>query len=122
MKTTARVTGARIIIKNLDAQLEQVQFKTRSGLRAAALVIRAESQKLCPVDTGNLINSAYTDLYREGDNLIAEIGYAASYAAFVHENTGATFRKPGAEPKFLEKAIDRNRADILRIIKERAKV
>lgn len=36
------------------------------------------------------------------------VGYTANYAVYVHEMVGATFQRPGAEAKFLEKPLREN--------------
>lgn len=50
------------------------------------------------------------------------LGFTASYAFYVHEMIGATFQRPGAGSKFLEKAIKRNKKEILRVIQQEAKI
>jgi hypothetical protein len=83
-----------------------VEAGLEAGLLRAGTVIREQSMKECPVDKGNLIGSAYGPIIRkEGKTTYAEIGYIASYAPFVHENVGASFKKPGAKAKFLEDPI-----------------
>lgn len=41
---------------------------------------------------------------QNGDASVA-IGYTANYAVYVHEMINATFKRPGAEAKFLEKPL-----------------
>lgn len=47
---------------------------------------------------------------------IVEMGFTANYALYVHENMEASFRRPGAGPKFLEDALRRNAREVLQII------
>jgi hypothetical protein len=61
------------------------------------------------------------------------LGFSANYAAFVHENVGATSvpkylsgkdvtRRPGSGPKFFESAINNHEKEILDMIKHEAKI
>ena len=50
------------------------------------------------------------------------LGFSASYATYVHENLGATFQRPGAGAKFLQAAVEKERDNILRVIREEAKI
>lgn len=50
------------------------------------------------------------------------LGFSAYYAAFVHENIGANFQRPGAGAKFFQAAIRRNEKEMLRIIAEEARI
>jgi len=50
------------------------------------------------------------------------MGYTANYALWVHENIGAHFKRPGAGPKWFEAAIKSQRDNIIKVIKENAKV
>lgn len=57
-----------------------------------------------------------------GNNPALAYGYTANYAALVHENVDANWKRPGATAKFLEKAIRINQNKILHIIKSKAKI
>jgi len=52
----------------------------------------------------------------------AIFGFTAFYAWYVHEMIGATFQRPNAEAKFMEKAIDRKINGMLKIIAEESKI
>jgi len=56
------------------------------GVKLAALLLQRESQKLVPVDTGNLKASAFTRATGKGFGIEANVGYTAAYALYVHEN------------------------------------
>jgi hypothetical protein len=47
------------VMKKLNVQIKAIRGRTQAGLTAAGQFVRAEAQKQCPVDTGNLRNSAY---------------------------------------------------------------
>jgi hypothetical protein len=84
--------------KEVAAALRQLEGKAFPSLRAAlfqeANALVNDSKALCPVDTGNLINSAFT--YEAGsvlthhpEFLVGYGGAAAPYALAVHENPRA---------------------------------
>lgn len=50
------------------------------------------------------------------------MGFSANYAPFVHENVGASFKRPGAGAKFFEASIKRNGPQMLTVIAQEAKV
>ncbi len=49
-------------------------------------------------------------------------GFSAYYAAPVHEMTGVNWSRPGSGGKFLEKAIDNNVDDMLKVIAKEVKI
>jgi len=56
---TIKWQGLETVLKNLNKEVRKIRKRTQSGITKAALYIRGESQKLCPVVTGNLRNSAF---------------------------------------------------------------
>lgn len=109
------------IIEKLQAQIKDMRHRTVAGVWKAALVVKAASIKKTPVATGFLRNSAYTTAFEEMSGPVAEIGYTASYAIYVHE-INKHYRKPGTSWKFLQLALEENRERILRIIEAEAKI
>lgn len=105
-------------LDNMLSNFNDVKTPGTAAIAGAALFIKAESQKICPVDTANLIGGAYADIISETPNVVtSEIGYQAFYAPFVHEAPETTnWQKPAAENKFLEKALMRNEHRIMGII------
>ena len=51
--------GLEKTLEGLNKEIKKIRQRSNSGLIKAALYIGAESQKLCPVVTGNLKNSRY---------------------------------------------------------------
>lgn len=110
--------GLKKVVDNINKEIGKIEGRCLEGLISAGLFIRGESQKLTPVATGNLRNSAYvvselethaghtkvrladpaTHMAKVGASQ-AEckaatiptviVGYTASYAIFVHENPRA---------------------------------
>lgn len=120
--------------RNLAKALEKMRKGAVTGLRLGAALIKRNSQKRAPVDTGNLRAGHYVSVQVNKDNAVAEIGVTAEYAAYVHEITNPSEGVPrtgfGAkgdywekgEPKFLEKAIDEEIPNVKKLIQKHASV
>jgi hypothetical protein len=114
----------------MDAHLARQYKETTGNMRRAVLFLRRLSQKVVPVDTGNLKNSAFTNVEWHGPKIVGAVGYGAAYAVFVHERTihysragrGGGFvgkeiqHGKGTGAKFLEGPMKRNMRQIGRII------
>jgi|TARA_R100001530_G_scaffold63672_2_gene45766 hypothetical protein len=61
-----KVTGLDRVVRGLNESLKKIENKTVAGLLEAAILVRGESQRITPVDTGNLRASAYI-VYGGGD-------------------------------------------------------
>ena len=118
--------GMDKVLRNLNKEIKKIENRTQAGVTAAALKVKAESQKLTPVDTGNLKASAYVSSPAIKNIPSAEIGYTASYAIYVHEmeysRSGKKITHPTGQWKFLETALFSNQKEILRIIKSYARI
>lgn len=93
--------------------------KVARGLKKAGLFLQRESQKVVPVDTGALKNSAGTRSEGSGWDTDVVVFYTQSYAVYVHERTGL-HHKPGKIAKFLETPAREKHDEILRIVVEEA--
>lgn len=123
--------------KRLKAALGSMKNNAVKGVRIACVYVKLEAQKRVPVDEGNLKASAYSDVSSGIRGVSGVIGFAAKYAAAVHEmevvNKGVKRKGKGAKGKywdpqgtatnkFLEKAFDENHSEILTIIHKSAKL
>jgi len=117
MANIVKVTGVEEIKKNLVRASINVHVGLARGLKKAGLLVQRESQKIVPVDLGNLKASAFTRKMGSGLGVCVLVGYTASYAVYVHENLEAK-HKPGKTAKFLEKAAKENKDNIIKIIAE----
>lgn len=142
MKTGARVKGVEKVVKNLNKEIDKVQGRTLAGLYAAGLVIQATAQRRVPVEYGNLRASAYTRKKLQsnaaaglvGEARGVEVGFAAAYAIYIHENMEQTLKGqarpsglgvywgPSGQPKFLESAMIDERDEVLRLVAAYAEV
>ena len=128
------VRGLANVLSNLRAQTYIIPGQVNRGLYKAGLFLQAKSQKLVPVNTGNLKASAFTRLAAGR----VSVGYTAGYAVFVHEavkmklkgkprpnNKGKFWDPQGkGQAKFLEAPFrnEANRRSIIQIVKRAARV
>lgn len=98
-----------------------------AALHAQGLKIMANAKKMVPVDTGKLKGSGFVESPKmSGGKPVVVIGFGAEYALAVHESPGTLKGEPRtgerskgrywdpqgqAQPKFLQKAIDRAKSD-----------
>jgi hypothetical protein len=82
----AKMKGLETTLSAFDTKQVQLGKGFKVGLTRAALYLQGASQKLTPVDTGNLRASAFTRVTGDGLKAKAKVGYTAMYALFVHEN------------------------------------
>ena len=118
------VKGLDTVLRNLNREIQGIEGRTRKGFQKVGAVIKADSMEDTPVEFGVLDNSAFADTDNGlGKGPRVRVGYTAKYAPFVHEMpTSNNFTKVGTGPKFLEKAVKKNIALILKVIRNSAKV
>lgn len=117
----AKVTGVGAVVKRLATAKNDCAKGMERGLVKAALLVQRESQKIVPVDTGALKNSAFTRKVGSGFSTDAIVGYTQNYAIFVHENLEAK-HAPGKTAQFLLKPMLALRSQLIAIIRKEAKV
>jgi len=117
MVMLARVTGMSRILRNLKRFDGNLGIAFERGLKKAGLFLQRESQKIVPVDTSALKNSAFTRAEGKGFETDVTVGYTQNYAVYVHENMDAR-HKPGKQAKFLEQPMNERKNEILAIIKD----
>jgi len=100
MGASVKVTGIAELVRKLEAHKGRFATSFERGMKKGGLYLQRRSQKLVPIDTGTLRNSAYTRATGKGFGVVVHVGYTANYAIFVHENLEAHHIKGIA--KFLE--------------------
>ena len=143
-----QMKGIDEVLKNLNKEIKGIEGRTRAGVKKAGMLVEKASMKRCPVVTGNLKNSHYSEAFNTLKGPGCEIGFTAVYSPFVHENPRAG-KTGGVSPKgiaykapinpsekrstqavfsvvggwkFLEIPLKRNARRILAIIRESAKL
>lgn len=108
------------VVRNLNAAIKKIENQTLEGMIVAVAELRYDMDKtppLIPVDTGNLRSSWTTIVgYDSKNNPFITCGFNANYARWVHDNIGATFKRPMSGALFFTAAINRNRKKILQTI------
>tara|TARA_R110002020_G_scaffold12409_6_gene45513 strand:- start:19967 stop:20320 length:354 start_codon:yes stop_codon:yes gene_type:complete len=85
MKMSAKVINAREVAEQIRRVPEAIEADFTIGLKRCALLVQRESQKVTPVDTGALRNSARTKTEGNGFDMVASVTFHAAYAIIVHE-------------------------------------
>jgi len=111
----AREMDVGAVMRNLNGQVNRIKGATRLGCVRAGFFVEAEATKNAPLKSGNLRGSGYTRMTAEG----SQVGFEAEYAVFVHEIDN-NYAIGGW--KFLQRAVDENREEILEIIRAGARV
>jgi len=112
------VFGASALLVKLKAYSDETEKGVERGLVKSGLLVQGKSQKLVPVDTAALKNTARTRKENSGFQTVVVVSYGQNYAVKVHEDLSAFH--PIGEAKYLEKAYRRNEEEIVRIVKEEA--
>lgn len=131
------IEGLDDVLREIDSLADTSQLTAAMG-KACALVERSAKQK-APKDTGELRRSITSKVDNNGDEIVGEIFTPLEYAPYIEfgtglfaENGGRTdvpwnyqddkgewHSTSGMKPRpYLRPALDENREEILRIIKE----
>ena len=120
-ESSVKVTGVTAILKNLKKVKVSQSKKLEKGLVKAGLFLQRESQKVVPVDTSALKNSAFTRKKGAGLRTEVEVGYTQGYAIYVHEDLEA-HHAPGKIAKYLEHPARENQTELRDIIAAETKI
>lgn len=115
MADLVKFKGVKEIIKAMQKTNFKLGILARHGLIKAGLFLQRQSQKIVPIETSTLKNSAGTRALGSGWMTAVVVFYTASYAVYVHERTELR-HAPGKKAKFLEEPARRYMSIILRII------
>ena len=125
------VRGVNEVRSKLRRTMQNISGPLSQRTLTEALVIgMGYAALLTPVDTSNLINSAYREVKSNSDGWYGRGGYTAAYAAAVHGLSGkldgepranfgggtgvGNYWDPRAEPEFLLKGFERDGVDDIR--------
>lgn len=100
--TTVQIKGADELRRRLMRAGDTLLPSIAAAVEQQARAIQARALETVPVDEGTLAASAFVETRVDGPNVSATTGYAAPYAAFVHE--GMHNGTHIAAPKWLERA------------------
>ncbi len=107
----------KVIQTNLQRVVDHVHKVTPEAIRFGLEPVFAESQRLIPVDTGDLKRSGYIETRQTSAGTTAELGYGRfgkpDYAAFTHEILFYRHAPP-TQARFLSQAVDTKIGDFKR--------
>lgn len=84
------VKGVKKMMSDLQKRSKMHRKAIAAGLGGGALFLQRESQRIVPVQLGNLKNSAGSRVeITAGGKISAIVFYTAAYAVYVHENPNA---------------------------------
>jgi len=125
-----KIVGLKKVEANINKELMKIKMKSAAGMVMAAAMVIKDADKTPPLvpvgETGDLrSNTSITPLKKpvSGDPYVV-FGYNQNYAAAVHEmmesplGKDINWSRPQSGPKFFQASLRRNKAEILRIIKE----
>ena len=108
------------LMRRLKGKSGEYDRGLRRGIMYAGLALQADSQRIVPVDTGQLKRSARTDSVTPDtdEDFAVEVSYSTDYAIYVHEMTHIPHHTPSeAQAKFLEQPARENSREYIEIIK-----
>lgn len=88
MARVRSITGVNRVLSNMKAAQNRDARTISRILTQTGYLIQKTSQKIVPVDSGNLKASAYTRRMGLGFKSVVTVGYTAKYALYVHEQVG----------------------------------
>jgi hypothetical protein len=115
------VTGLEKVMRNFNVAVAKLKQRSERGLYMGGALIIRTAKSITPVDTGNLRASAAVK--RPVATMfgpVVEIGYyGVDYAVWVHEVPA--YHRVG-NWKFLEYAITMKQREVIKIIRDEAKL
>lgn len=91
---------------NSKALLSKIEKKARATMHTVLDGAGARSDEKAPLAWGNLVNSRFKNVNKNGRNISGELGYMAEYAAYLNGNDEYTpLWKPRPLPKYEVKGI-----------------
>ncbi|EJF31701.1 MULTISPECIES: hypothetical protein [Enterobacteriaceae] len=115
-----KVKGVSAAQARLDAVVDNiVSRKALRAIHSALLLGGAQAAVYTPIDTSNLINSQYRDVFMSGTRITGRVGYSANYAVYVHDpDIRQNFTRTTAKKEFLTKGFDDMREQIAAVVKK----
>ena len=131
------VKGIKEARQKLKSVITEISGEKSEKAVVSALIVGGGAALLmAPIATGDLVNSLFRSVKKNGDTVTGEVGFSVLYAAAVHDAPGTlkgtnTPRHPAtdgnvwdpdAEPGFLVKGFEQHKDDIDRVVKRAMKL
>lgn len=104
----AKVLGFDRLVRKLKSRRTKNPAGVARGIKKMAAFFLRESNKIVPVDTGELQESGHLENSGTGSRTEVDIVYDADHAVIVHEDLEAQ-HAAGTSAKYLEIAIRENK-------------
>lgn len=122
MAGMVQISGMNRVLAGLKASKLATAAGAERGLKQGGLFLQRVSQKIVPVDKDILKPSADTrNVGGKGFDADIVVSFSTEYAVYVHEDLQAK-HKTGKQAKYLEEPARTKRGEIIRIIREEAKL
>ena len=86
LQGVVKVKGVQHVLRNMTGARATIGHGLERGLKKGGSLLQAESQKIVPVQLGDLQGSAFTRQLGSGLRTDVVVGYTTEYAAYVHED------------------------------------
>jgi len=105
------------IEKNLQKHIGQIVENVEAGLDSIGNEVREKALEITPIDTGELLMSAYQESESKGGKYTVEVGYMADHAPFIYTNANRGHdyinpTTPNTHWYFLSTALDEVEKDL----------
>jgi hypothetical protein len=117
MRITARLNGFDELEDRLEDVCDGLDGDLERVIEAILEAVKELSQEIVPYDTGELHDSAFVEVERDGGTLVGRVGYRAPHALRVHELPDLDH--PQGRWKYLEEPFLERQAEILDTIGRR---
>lgn len=107
------------ITNNIDKFVARQQEKMVGTMHKILILGGSHSALFTPIDTSNLLNSAYRKVEMTNNYIIGSYGYTANYAKYVHDpKIAQRFRRATAKKEFLRFGFEEAKPLIDAIVKK----
>lgn len=111
------------VTNNLPKLVLNIEQRAARTMHAALILGAAETSVLTPIDTGNLINSRYSNVSKDGSRIVGQAGYTADYAIPVNDpDNPQKFRRASATKEFLRKGFENAEPAITALVRGELKL
>lgn len=85
-----QVIGLETLLRKMKRLAKENPIRARNVIKKQGNIIKRESLKIVPTDTGELAESAFVRVVEDSEFMwILEVGFSVDYAEFVHDNLEA---------------------------------
>ena len=117
-----KLKGLGSVLRKLNKQVGKFELGSRKGLQESGRFLKEDARAITPKDTGDLRDSLFFRTAVTPDGVTLRVGASAEHASIVHEMPKTNnFTTAGTGPKFITRAINKNRRKILKTVRKSMK-